>query len=163
MAFLGKRLVLCLALLPVAVGAWSESNAQTRVMSKLIIFSHLSVGTRVPMFQMEGVRFEAHGTFEPVISDLGKHRERGYQFPGYGVSIIFPTEVSLIGMRICGQNQVMIETLDSAGSSMSNQPVIKKSHECGDVSIAGDRIATIRLSGGGNEATIVYLHYSWQQ
>lgn len=122
-----------------------------------VAFSGLPTGPLPDSFQMAEVTFLAHSPGSPAVRDFGPANERGYQFMDAGVTVVLPREANRVAVRLClYAADVTIEALNSVGNVISQQ-VVTSSDQCGDIVIEGEKVATVRFTGGGNEASIVWL------
>ena len=157
--------VVCGLLVTMSVSMLPDSRAQdsvsTSVNRKAVTaeFSYLRLGAMPAVYQIAGMTFFAHSsaTSSPAIVDRGTPAERGYAFPGSGLTVVLPREARAVRIRLClSDSEVTVETLSSAGASLSQQTA-QSLNTCDDLAIDGDRISIVRFTGGSGEASIVRL------
>lgn len=122
----------------------------------IALFSFLPDNTALPVsFQMAGFTFSALAAAPPPIVNETAG-ERGYQFPSAGVVVTLPAVVSIVEIRACSfAGAVIVEALDGSGAAVARHQVA--ANQCSDLRLLGNRIATVQLSGGGNEGMIVRM------
>jgi hypothetical protein len=103
-------------------------------------------------FRLAGFWFDNLGTsMKLVVQDLSN--EHGLQFTRNGIEITLPLPLPLVTLRLCtGGHSVDIEAFDSNSSPVRKKTVA--ANFCTDVQLSALEIASVRLTGGGDEAIL---------
>lgn len=107
-------------------------------------------------FSLAGFDFTTLGS-NPKIFSATKNNESGIKFPVNGIEIVLPVPLPTVNLRLGTFGEpVYISATDSSGSIVRKR-TMPKFNRYVNVRLSAPEIASLILTGGGNEALLVHI------